>query len=1217
MPYFLRLFLLLICLQYSLFGQGQELNFQYLTVKDGLPQSTVRTIVKDKYGFMWFGTWNGLARYDGYHFKVYRTIPKDSTSIDNNRIHYIYKDKDGILWISTFNSQICRYNYEADNFTRFDEKELPQYIKDSTNRLKNLDAIHSLSSFLNEKIGTYSLSSTTEHIVFSDYVGNGSGLYDGNVNCVYKDQNGILWLGTTTSGIGIADLNAKKFKHINISDIGPFSGNVPARSLLAERSKIWIGTNDKGLLLFDRAKNKLTKAPLQLSDKSITALYKDAEGNIWIGGRTSLTVFDPKSGTSKKFTNTIGQSKELSRFYSIIEDPVNRELWLCAFDGIYKFFPKEQHFIKQNLDAFFRIPGSGCFYFDSKNNLWLGSEYGGLLFFSRDKTKGALKAPIPIKADGPNALLPDKRIYSIAEDIEGKIWVGTANGLCKIAADLNSSERFSMANGLSDQYITKVIADKEGYIWVAHKKGISKITARTGAVRNYAVSNGQDDYEFTDASGATLAETGELFFGGIDGVVYFNPREIMDSPIKPNVLLTELQVLNRTVTVAEKINGTVILPEALYLTKKIQMPHDLRSFTLNFSALQYANPDKNRYAYQLEGFDKDWVYTDASARTATYANLHPGEYIFKVKASNSDGVWNETPTTLKIIILPPWWLTAWAYGLYTAMVIAALLFIYRIIRARQQYNHQILIERLKAEKAEELETMRSKFFTNVSHEFRTPLTLIVDPLEKLIHNSVPPNKVRAYYEVMLRNSTRLLGLINQLLDFRKLEEDHVKLHVVNDDIALHIKNIVDAFKFQAEQQDIKLSYSSDVERLIIAFDRDVIEKIVYNLLSNALKFTPPKGTVAVELNRLPEVENIQISVTDNGQGIPEPLLEKIFDPFFQIDQPETTKLSKGTGVGLALVKDLVTLHGGTIDVTSVPGKQTSFKVTIKSLAENVFTAGLTDPIASQYEEELLEYQNSFITSDLSEQPLLLVVEDNVDVRNYLSDIFDSTFRVITAENGKEGLQIAIESIPDLVISDVMMPEYDGLQLCKSLKSNEATSHIPVVLLTARQSEQYQIEGFETGADAYIGKPFSSNVLMARVKNLLESRRNLRALFDKSSGFDTKVLGINAMDKAFLEKLTTIIEENLTSESVDVEWLASKIYMSRTQLYRKVKATSGQTVLEFITTLRLRKAAQLLAEEDIPMNEVAYLVGYSDASSFGRIFLKQYGTTPRKYRLSKR
>ncbi|WP_312192618.1 ATP-binding protein, partial [Sphingobacterium sp.] len=453
--------------------------------------------------------------------------------------------------------------------------------------------------------------------------------------------------------------------------------------------------------------------------------------------------------------------------------------------------------------------------------------------------------------------------------------------------------------------------------------------------------------------------------------------------------------------------------------------------------------------------------------------------------------------------------------------------------------------------------------------------------------------------------------------FRKLEEDHVKLHVVNDDIALHIKNIVDAFKFQAEQQDIKLSYSSDVERLIIAFDRDVIEKIVYNLLSNALKFTPPKGTVAVELNRLPEVENIQISVTDNGQGIPEPLLEKIFDPFFQIDQPETTKLSKGTGVGLALVKDLVTLHGGTIDVTSVPGKQTSFKVTIKSLAENVFTAGLTDPIASQYEEELLEYQNSFITSDLSEQPLLLVVEDNVDVRNYLSDIFDSTFRVITAENGKEGLQIAIESIPDLVISDVMMPEYDGLQLCKSLKSNEATSHIPVVLLTARQSEQYQIEGFETGADAYIGKPFSSNVLMARVKNLLESRRKLRALFDKSSGFDTKVLGINAVDKAFLEKLTTIIEENLTSESVDVEWLASKIYMSRTQLYRKVKATSGQTVLEFITTLRLRKAAQLLAEEDIPMNEVAYLVGYSDASSFGRIFLKQYGTTPRKYRLSKR
>ncbi|GAB3426024.1 two-component regulator propeller domain-containing protein [Niabella aquatica] len=1182
------------------------MSFEYLTAKDGLPQSTIRGIVKDKYGFMWFGTWNGLCRYDGYSFKIYRTIPGDTSSIASNRIHYLHKDSEGTIWVSVFNQIVCRYNYNTDDFTRYKLADIPLPFRDSVNRQRDMIALQNASDFLRSVIGPFHLAGTKESIVFETPVGVQGSLSDNNVNCMYRDEAGILWIGTANGGINKADLNAGKFQSVPVYADQHKILYMAIRSMWVDEKGVWLGTEDGGLYYIDHQMQAPHKVSERLAGENIKAVLKDKNGNVWIGKRSGLDKYNPQTGQITSYFKTSVSSSE-SRFYAIAEDPVTHDLWFSYYNGILKYNPDSRVFEKQPLESYGRS-GAGCLFFDSKNNLWIGTEYSGLIQLKRDPKNNTWTDTVVYTSVASDKRSPDERVYAVVEDSEGSIWVGAANGLTRINPKTQAVKTYTVKDGLVDHYITQVMA-QPGYIWFAHKNGLSKFNIKTGQIQNYAVKKPGQDFEFMDGSGFFDRSTGQMYYGTTKGFIHFNPQEIADNPFLPVTAFTALQVLNKTVNVGDTINGRVMLPMPLHMAPSITLTHEDKSFSIEFAALHYSNPARNQYAYMLVGQDKDWIYTDASRRIASYSNLSPGKYVMMVKASNSDGVWNPMPATLEIIVLPPWWKTWWAYTIYTLLLIASGYGLFRIVQVRQQYHREILTERLKAEKAQELDQLKSSFFTNVSHEFRTPLTLIIDPLRSLLANNNAAEKEKLHYNVMYRNAQRLLTLINQFLDFRKLESGKMKLSPQRQDIVAFVKNTAAAFDYKAQEQHIHFSIKATPQQIMIGFDADVAGKVLYNLISNAFKFTPPEGSIEVRIiaeNEIPD--EVILSVTDSGRGIPADKIDKVFEPFFQV---EGEGQHAGSGVGLSLTKELVELHKGKITVTSRPGIATCFMVHLSNLEAGSRQAGNHSAWLNNKPEPSMP----FVPADKESSaalPIVLVVEDNDDIRNYIRQGLSPFYSVLEAAHGAEGFDKATVSIPDLIVSDVMMPVMDGLELCKKLKTDEKTSHIPVILLTARQSDQYESESYETGVDAYVVKPFNMSLLLVRIRSLIEGRTRLRQLFSQSPESYSNPVGLSTADKAFLAKATRLVEDHMSDGDVNVEWLAGRLFMSRTQLYRKVKAVTNQSVHEFVTGIRLHKAAGLLLQGQHSVTDIAFMVGYADATSFSRMFQKQYGTTPKKY-----
>ncbi len=1202
----IRILILIVCVLFRSTIIAQPVSFEYLTAEDGLPQSTIRGIVKDRYGFMWFGTWNGLCRYDGYSFKIYRTIPGDTTSIASNRIHYLHKDRQGTIWVSVFNQIVCRYNYETDDFTRYKLADLPLAFRDSVNRQRDLLALQNSADFLKSVIGPFHLAGTRESIVFETPVGVQGGLSDNNVNCMYRDEAGILWIGTGNGGINKADLNAGKFQSVPVYANRQKDLYMAIRSIWVDEKGVWLGTEYGGLYYFDHQKHAQHKISDRLEGENIKAVLKDSKGNVWIGKRSGLDKYNPQTGQITAYFETSVNPSE-SRFYAIAEDPVTHDLWFSYYNGILKYSPQSGTFEKQLLEAYGRS-GAGCLFFDSKNNLWIGTEYSGLIQLKRDPQTNAWADTVVYTSVASDKRSPDERVYAVVEDSEGSIWVGAANGLTRINPKTRAVKTYTIKDGLVDHYITQVMA-QPGYIWFAHKNGLSKFNIKTGQIQNYAVKKPGQDFEFMDGAGFFDRSTGQMYYGTTKGFVHFNPDEIADNPFLPVTAFTTLQVLNKTVNVGDTINGRVILPKPLHMASSITLRYEDKSFSIEFAALHYSNPARNQYAYMLVGQDKGWIYTDASRRIASYSNLSPGKYIMMVKASNSDGVWNPKPATLEIIVLPPWWKTWWAYSIYTLLLIAVGYGLFRMIQVRQQYHREILTERLKAEKAQELDQLKSSFFTNVSHEFRTPLTLIIDPLRSLLANNKASEKEKLHYNVMYRNAQRLLMLINQFLDFRKLESGKMKLHPQRQDIVSFVKNTAAAFDYKAQEQHITFSVKATPQSVVMGFDADVAGKVLYNLISNAFKFTPHGGTIEVSIIAESETPaEVILSVTDNGRGIPADKIDKVFEPFFQV---EGDGQHSGSGVGLTLTKELVDLHKGKITVTSRPGVATCFMVHLTNL-ETGNASAVSQSVgfnSTQIPSVALPSADKEPSGTL---PIVLVVEDNDDIRSYIKQGLSGFYSVLEAADGAEGFEKATVSIPDLIVSDVMMPVMDGLELCKKLKTDEKTSHIPVILLTARQSDQYESESYETGVDAYVVKPFNLSLLLVRIRSLIEGRARLRQLFSQSPESYSNPVGLGTADKAFLAKATRLVEDHMSDGEVNVEWLAGRLFMSRTQLYRKIKAVTNQSVHEFVTGIRLHKAAEMLLQHQHSVTEIAFMVGYADATSFSRMFQKQYGTTPKKY-----
>jgi signal transduction histidine kinase/DNA-binding response OmpR family regulator len=695
------------------------------------------------------------------------------------------------------------------------------------------------------------------------------------------------------------------------------------------------------------------------------------------------------------------------------------------------------------------------------------------------------------------------------------------------------------------------------------------------------------------------------------------------------VYITGFQIFNKPVSIGTQSSSP--LQSSILNTHEIPLSYDQSVFSFEFAALDFSEPKMNKYAYKMEGVDPEWVYTSAARRFATYTQLDPGEYIFRVRGSNNDGVWNDEGSSIKIIIAPPWWRTNWAYITYIFLFALTLYALRTYDQKRQRIKHELELEHLNAEKLEELDRMKSRFFANISHEFRTPLTLIEGPIKRLLNGSFAGN-LNDQYHLILRNTKRLLKLVNQLLDLTRLGAGQMALKTSLMPVIPILRGITMIFASKADLENINLEFKADKEDLQLYLDRDKLETIITNLLSNAFKYTPESGKILVTINTSDpnpmfnsqstdtsrrRYNFVEIKICNTGQTIPADKIDKIFDRFYYSDENKYSD-EGGIGIGLALTKELVELHNGWIQVTSDQDAGTVFTVAFPTGRDHLKDEQIIETPTGDTEIEVAGLDTSpvetktYIEEQQNEKPLILIVEDNADVRQFIRSGMEDYYRLIEASDGKQGFQQAIDKIPDLIISDIMMPEMDGYEFCKKIRMDERTSHIPFIFLTAKAGSQDKMLGLETGADEYLVKPFSSEELIVRIQNIMEQRKLLRKRFIKEYRIQPAELSLSSLDKTFLNRFLKIIEKNISDPEFDVDKILQNVYMSRAVLYRKIKALTGQSVKQFIRTIRLRRAALVLSKGAASVTQTAYQVGFKNPAYFSECFQNQYGLSPSKF-----
>lgn len=1063
-------------------------------------------------------------------------------------------------------------------------------------------------------------------------------LAQNSINSIYKDNLGIVWLGTYKKGVSYYRKSLIKFplyRHqpSNTASLGYDDINVFAEDAIGN---IWIGTNGGGLNYFDRKTNtfkKVTHDPgntNSLSNDVIVSLYIDHDQNLWIGTYYGgLDRYDGKTFIHYRHSDTNPASIADDKVWEIYED-VDKHLWIGTLDGGLDMLDREHNIFYHHKSG---EPNSvysnyiPAFAEDTQNNLWIGTSYGIDVL---EKKTGKF-----IHYSNADNKLSNNNIIDLLKDSNGSMWVGTRDGLNVFDTLKKTFQSFRTEDGLPDNNILNILEDNKQNIWVSTANGISRITVQgnqhTGfniKCKNYDESDGLQGKEFNE-NASLKTRSGELVFGGASGFNIFDPENISTNKNIPPLAFTDFQLFNRSVNVGEKVNGHIILPGAISQTSTITLNYDENIFSIEFAALSFANTEKNKYAYILENFNKEWSTTDGRTRKATYTNLDPGEYTFIVKASNDDDVWNEKGISLKITILPPFWKTPLAYLLYFLLVGAILYFARFMIIQRAQMRFALEQERKEANRMHELDMMKIRFFTNVSHEFRTPLSLILTPLDKIIRTTSEPDK-KNQFQLIHRNARRLLNLVNQLLDFRKMEVQELKLHPSNGDIAKFIKEISYTFTDLAGNKNIEFAYHSSVDELYTKFDHDKIERILFNLLSNAFKFTSENGKVSVELNSYKKAGEtlIEIKITDNGIGIPPEKQEKIFERFFQSDIPGTM-VNQGSGIGLAITKEFVKLHDGFISVESQVDNGSCFTVllpfteTAATTAENhadeiqMDSEGADDNFSG--DSGTVTLQPATVNGDTlkNKKPVVLIVEDNEDFRFYLKDNLREFFTITEAVNGKDGWQKVLSHHPDLVVSDISMPVMNGIDLCKKIKQDARTAQIPVILLTALMSEDQQVKGLETGASDYITKPFSFEIMLSRIKNILAGQASLKKVFTKQVEVKTTEVAVESPSEKLIQQALEIVEKNLSNTAFSVEELSRELYMSRVSVYKKIFTLTGKTPIEFIRSIRLKHAAQLLEKSSLTIAEIAYESGFNNPKYFTKYFKAEFNIVPSEYAAQKK
>jgi signal transduction histidine kinase/ligand-binding sensor domain-containing protein/ActR/RegA family two-component response regulator len=1073
----------------SVWSQPNRLKFRHLTVDNGLPQNSVFSIVKDSVGFMWFATWGGAVRYDGYRFQVFRASENDTLSLPDNRVGYIIVDSARQVWVQAGNYDFFyRFNYQTESFFRVPYRLVPKSVmnqvfpREGAQRPAVLNhRFHWLAE--QDQLRQVDLQ-TGDQMVYRTSRSLPFELSDGTINTIFLDDQQNIWIGTHFGGVNMASLTPKRFGYEHASPNGHgLVDNVVRAVTVDGLGRMWVGTDNKGITIVEPSANGnryLHVGAGHLRNRRIRSLYCDKQGDVWIGTKDGLFCY---RSHLNQFVDCSQGLCELSVF-AILEDS-RLQLWVGTFFGlaIYNRELQQYHCLGPALTNGKQIR---ALLEDANQNLWVATEDGGLSRINQtfDDNGNVTFSSVHYPVTGNLIYSPiNSRIFSLALDAEGMIWMATNAGVSRLNPDDGKFIHFTIKNGMPDDVTMGVLFDGQQWVWVSHKKGLTRIHTQSFDMQSFNLHDGLQGNEFNQNACFRHNLSGQLFFGGNNGLNFFSPDSIHVNPVPPSPVFTRLFIRGHEVKPGVKLDNRVVLPVALPCTDKLTFAWADNTFAIEFSALHYTNPLGNKYRYRLEGFDRHWQQTDAANRTASYSRLPWGRYRLVLYAANSDGVWCELPAVLNIRVLPPWWFSWWAWLLYVIVVIALGGLVWRMVMARMAVAQQEMLHKAKM-----------RFFTDVSHEFRTPLTLLVDPLQQLIDGKIHSSMLSDVYAMMHRNANQLLLLVNQLLDFRKLEEGHSQLQFQVTDIVAFTKGIAASFETFARQRQIELVVSAPELPIAVMFDCTKMHMVLNNLFSNAFKYTPNGGRITLQVQNTPE--GVAIMVSDTGIGIAPEEQEKVFDLFYQSEnQPAEYH---GAGIGLALTNELVRLHGGRLSLSSSLGNGSCFTVLLPVVADEV--AKVSECVCS----ECVSIAEALPVGDnCADAPLLLVVDDNEDIRRYIQLAFQDRYRVVTAINGDDAFKQAVALIPDLVITDVMMPGTDGLTLCGMLKADERTSHVPVIILTARQSVESQTEGYQTGADVYVVKPFNSEVLKAQVTNLLAQRQRLRQLFSQGTSIEFK------------------------------------------------------------------------------------------------------------------
>ncbi|MFC3198643.1 two-component regulator propeller domain-containing protein [Parapedobacter deserti] len=1317
---------------------------KYLGIEHGLSNNYVTTIFQDTYGFMWFGTADGVNRYDGYQFKVYKNQPDNPASLLDNRITDVIEDHHGSIWVATkkgvsildekgsgfihlrykvarsgdsaltdFAVSSMALGSEGDLFVASEQAGLLRVSKNDAFLASQIPYVHASGMQYNYHVQAMDIDpSGVLWLVIHDiglcYRDAADGTirlkspYVRSVTCMKVDGEGRIWLGTDQ---GLYRYHIKEDQYNRYTRQHGLSANVIASLSLGRDQHLWVGTDGGGITVIDRDGHfgYFTGAEHNgvLTSGAVFAVYEDAEARHWIGTlRGGVNIIDPKTSRFKlvrhsgqqytvcdndfilsfaedddgtlwigtdgsglvhwnRDNNTFAYYKHAAdrpgslsnNFVTSVICDNQGDIWATTYGGgINRFNRHTGEFTRYacfNSQANYENRNVWKIYEDSQGRLWATTLLGGGLYlFNRDRNIFELY----------DATIQD--VLSVTEDEAGVFWLGTFSALIKLDTRLRTVSRIPIAHsvraihsghndslwvgtegsglllvdkktghyrqltesdGLPSNAILNLLQDSKGNFWLSTFSGLCKFDPISDEICNFYESDGLQSNQF-NYNAALKLRSGEFVFGGIKGFNLFFPDSIRNFHTVPKLVLTDLRINNKSYERYPKMNGVGNVLNA----SGLEVPYSDAVLSFSFSALEYSSPDKIKYAYMLEGWDKDWNYVDGQ-RTAHYSRLNEGNYTLRIKSTNADGVWSPHERTLSVHVLPPWWRTRWAYGIYLLLGMASVYGYVYYDRRQTKLSYEVELARMEVKKEKELNEKKLAFFTHISHEFRTPLTLIVNPIKELLYSE---NKVVDSEELAMvyRNSKRLLGLVDQLLLFRKADSGEDRLRLVRLNMVTLCREVFFSFKQHAESRRIDYRFECADEAMVLFADREKMEIVLFNLISNALKFTPEGGEVIVALQW--GNGDMCVTVSDTGCGVPADLADRVFDSFYRDSASNGSGVS-GFGIGLFLVKKFVEAHAGTIGYTSTDGRGTRFTVTLRQGRQHFENQYVFEDVGehSMFLDELMpESENLSTATDkmakdemkeiselVTDSPVMLVIDDNTQIRHYIQRIFNGRCMVYHAATGEEGLRLAKKYQPDIVLCDVVMGDLSGIDLCTHIKHDPVMSHIPVILLTASSSEEVKLKGIECGADDYITKPFDKELLVARVSGVLKSRSQLQQYFFNEVTLRSQDFKISSEYTDFLNTCIATVEKHLDNPDFNVKILADEVGMSHSNLYKKIKSISGKSANEFIRFIRLRKVAQLLISTDCNVSEAAYAAGFNDIKYFREQFFKLFGTKPSDYK----